>query len=443
MKSNPKHTARERRRPAARPLANPPRTKRALTAAMLAATALATLALLLALADSAQAQSPVRAWGMGGAGGASALGLEAVGYNPANLAFSHGTTIGLAGAAVSVQNNTLSLDRYNEITGQHLGTAEKDALLADIPESGFNLDADVQASALGVQSGPFAVTASAFGTGRGNLDKDYFDLVLYGNRVGETVDFSNTWGEGNALGSATVSYGARLLSLGTASLAAGVNLRYLYGLYEIHVTSADGTLTTGMTEIAGDAHVQTLSAEGGQGYGVDVGLALRTPGGLMVGLSLANAQSRVEWNRNVEVREFRVSAADINLLNSNLDSSTDDGDTTYVGDPYTTELPRTARLGAAAKLGSFVVAADWVQGFTDRGLASTDPRFQGGLEWQLGFVQPRVGAATGGAEGSAASAGLGLYVGPWHLDAAAVSHGGFRVGDTKGLDVAFASSLKF
>ena len=70
-----------------------------------------------------------------GAGGAASLGLEAVRYNPANLAFSRGTTIGLAGAAVSVQNNTLSLDRYNEITGTHLDTAAKDKLLSDIPES--------------------------------------------------------------------------------------------------------------------------------------------------------------------------------------------------------------------------------------------------------------------------------------------------------------------
>ncbi len=408
----------------------------------------ATTALLIAIlaalaATNAAAQSPVRAWGMGGAGGAVAHGLEAVTFNPANLAFSEHSSVGMASAAVAVQNNALSLDRYNEITGTHLDSAAKAQLLADIPENGLSLDADVRASALGFQFGNLALTAGAIGTGHGNLDKDYFDLVLYGNQMGKTVDFSNTWGDGSAMGAATVSYGAKLLSLGGAQLGAGVNVRYLYGLYEMHVADAGGTLTTGMTEIAGDAYVSTLSSEGGRGYGVDVGLALRTPGGLQLGLTLENAQGRMEWNRKVECREFRVTAADINLLNTNLDASVDDADTTYAGDPYTTELPRVARLGAAAKVGPFVVAADYLQGFEDRGLVSTDPRVAGGVEWQLGFLKPRFGAASGGVQGQSASAGLGLDLGPWHLDAAAVTRGGLKVGDTKGLGVAVASSLVF
>lgn len=409
------------------------------------ATATATAALLLALlaAAPAAAQSPVRAWGMGGAGGAVARGLEAVTYNPANLAFSDGSSIGLAGAAVAVQNNALSLDRYNEITGAHLDSAAKAQLLSDIPEAGLSLDADVRASALGFQFGSFALTAGAVGTGRGNLDKDYFDVVLYGNPVGQTVDFSNTWGEGSAMGAATASFGTRLATIGGASLGAGVNVRYLHGIYEMHVASAGGTLTTGMEEITADAHVTTKSAEGGRGYGVDFGLALRTPGGLAVGLTLENAQGSVQWDRNVEYHEFRLDAADVNLLNSDLDAAVTDADTTYSGGSYTTTLPRQARLGAAAKLGAFVLAADYVQGFEDRGLASTEPRVAAGLEWQLGFLQPRVGAATGGVLGDSASAGLGLQLGFWRLDAAAVTRGGMKVGDTKGLGVAVASTLVF
>ena len=100
----------------------------------LTALTLATLTLVVLSATSAHAQSPVRAWGLGGAGGAVARGL-------------------------------------------------------------------------------------AIGTGYGNLDKDYFDVVLYGNPVGQTVDFSNTWGEGSAMGAATVSFGTKLLTLGGASLA--------------------------------------------------------------------------------------------------------------------------------------------------------------------------------------------------------------------------------
>ena len=46
-------------------------------------------------------------------------------------------------------------------------------------------------------------------------------------------------------------------------------------------------------------------------------------------------------------------------------------------------------------------------------------------------------------QGDSASAGLGVKLGFWRIDAAAVTRGGMKVGDTKGLGVAVASSLVF
>ena len=53
-------------------------------------------------ATTVRAQGGVRAWGLGGALTAAARGLEAVQYNPANLALDRGTSLGLASAAVMV-----------------------------------------------------------------------------------------------------------------------------------------------------------------------------------------------------------------------------------------------------------------------------------------------------------------------------------------------------
>ena len=64
--------------------------------------------LFLILASAANAQGVVQAWGMGGASTAGSRGLEAVVYNPANLAFSDGTTVGLAAAAADIHNNASS-----------------------------------------------------------------------------------------------------------------------------------------------------------------------------------------------------------------------------------------------------------------------------------------------------------------------------------------------
>lgn len=391
-----------------------------------------------------QAQGIVRAWGMGGVGTATSRGLEAVSYNPANLAFSQGTTIGLAAIAIDVHNNAISLDRYNAITGQYLDSNDKAQLLNDIPESGLKLDADLNASALGFHMGHFAFSVSGLGAGQGNLDKDYFDLVLNGNQLGESVDFSNTWGDGYAVGTATVSYGRLIRDTGDSQLSLGVNARYLHGVYEIHVDEAYGVLSTSLTEISGEAFVATQSSQGGQGFGLDLGLAYHTAGGWAFGLAFDNVLGQINWTEGLERQEMRVTANDVNLLNGDLDKAVADADTTFAGQSYTTHLPQRARLGAARKFGDFVIAADYIQGFADRGVTSTQPLLSTGVEWQLAsFFTPRVGLSSGGERGNSASVGLGLKFGPWHIDAAAIARSGLTPGASKGVGVALGSVLQF
>ncbi len=415
---------------------------RALAAVTIFATGLALVAMLLP--GAACAQVSVRSWGMGGTGVATSRGLDAVSYNPANLAFSEGFSLGLAAAAVDVKNNSISLDRYNEITGSHLDAAAKEELLSEIPDSGFKIDANVNASVLGFHRGSFALTVDAIGTGHGNMDKDYFDLVLFGNQLNETVDFSNTSGAGYALGSAAFSYGGILHTGEQSKLSYGLSAKYLYGAYEIHVEEAYGTMSTSMEEISGEAYVSTISSDGGQGYGVDLGLALQTNTGWTLGLSMANAYTRMNWDQNVELNEYRVDASGINALNDDLDNAIVKTDTTYTADSYSTTLPRELRLGAANRFGAFDMAFDYVQGFDNTGITSTTPRFHVGTEWWLtGIVQPRFGLSMGGASGTGASAGLGMKLGPWQVDMAAVTRGEIDPNQTKGVVFAMGTSLIF
>ncbi len=415
---------------------------KAMVAIMIAATSFSLAGMLIP--QTAQAQVSVRSWGMGGTGVATARGLDAVNHNPANLAFSEGFTLGLAAAAVDVHNNSISLDRYNEITGAHLDTRAKEKLLSDIPDAGFQMDANVSASVFGLQSGPFALTFNAIGNGSGNMDKDYFDLVLFGNDLNETVDFSNTSGEGYAMGSAAVSYGALLMSGERAKLSMGLSAKYLYGAYEMHVEEAYGSLNTTMDEIAGEAYVSTITSDGGQGYGVDMGLALQTGNGWNLGLAMENLYTTVTWDNNVEFNEYRVDASGINALNDDLDNAVVRTDTTYVAQSYTTTLPQQLRFGAANRFGAFDLAFDYVQGFENRGVTSTTPRFHLGTEWWLtGIIQPRFGVSTGGVAGTGASAGLGLKLGYWRVDLAAVSRGELNPNQTKGLAFAMGTTLVF
>ena len=90
------------------------------------------------------------------------------------------------------------------------------------------------------------------------------------------------------------------------------------------------------------------------------------------------------------------------------------------------------------------MAFDYVQGFENRGVSSTTPRFHVGTEWWLtGMIQPRFGLAVGGVAGTGASAGLGLKLGFWRIDLAAVTKGGLDPNQTKGVAFAAGTSLEF
>ncbi len=392
---------------------------------------------------AACAQGQVRAWGMGGALTAAARGLEAVQYNPANLALDHGSSLGLPAAAAMVGNNSLSLDRYNEINGSYLDTADKDQLMADIPADGFGLDAEVSVSAVGFRSGPFAFSVGARGQGRGNLDRDYFDLALYGNQPGQTVDFSNTWGGGYAVGMATVSWGAALAHTPGSTLAVGCNLHYLQGLYDIHIVRAGGSLDTSIAGVDGTAYVDALSAEGGSGLGFDLGLAWERSGWELA-LAVDNVLANVDWDQGLQEDSYAVSATTVTLLDGDLETAVADDHEVKPATPYRTRLPRSLRLGLARQAGRLLASVDLErrEGITEGRPARN--RAAAGAEYRLAaWLLPRAGIRLDEAVGAGGALGLGIGAGPWRIDMAVITTGGLMPGSAKGFGAAVGTRLDF
>jgi len=397
--------------------------------------------LTIAPARDASAGGSVRAMGMGGAGTASARGLESVDWNPANLALVRpaGLEIGLFSAAVDMSNNAFTLDRYNTFTGARLSRADKDLLLSDIPAGGLVLEADVRASAMGISAGPWALTFQGMAGGSGTLDKDFFDLVLLGNEIDQAFDFGDTDGEAFAAAGATVSYARPLVTSRAMRLSAGVNVKYLQGIYDFSDVRAGGGITTAMIGIEGDAEASYRSATGGSGYAVDLGVALQAPRGWTFGLSLENGASRMTWDRDTE-RHLWSAAGD------SLSATTDDFDdavASYAIDSYSTDLPRKLRIGASNNFGRIAYAVDLAQSLAEKIGGASRTEINAGLEWNLkSWMQPRLGLGFGGAGGARSSVGLGLGIGPWRLDLAVGNRGRIWPDDTRGLAFALGSSLR-
>jgi len=401
--------------------------------------------LLLAAAAPVLAQGHVRAMGMGGAGTAVARGLAAVDWNPANLVMNRRgeVTVGLASLAVDVHNNSFSLDRYNQVTGAVLTEADKQLLLGDIPEGGLVLDANVRASALGFCVGPFALSVQGLAGGSGTLDRDFFDLILMGNEIGQSFAFDDTDGEASALAAATLSWATPLVTRRTHRLSMGVNARYLHGLYDFRVETATGGLTADLDGVSGAAAASYLTSRGGRGWTVDLGLNLQAPRGWTFGLAVDNLAGAMDWDTDVERHLWSVAADSLTAATDDLEDQVIEKEATEAGDPYTADLPARLRLGAANRLGRLLYAADLAVPLDDRP-GDGGAELCVGLELQVAsWFRPRVGAATGGPAGRRASLGLGLGLGPLRWDLAVANQGGFVPADTKGLSFASGFGMAF
>jgi hypothetical protein len=423
-----------------RRLPRSPRRFRALDAAI------GLLLLLLLTAVSARAQGQVRAMGMANAYTAAARGLDAVDWNPANLALrrDRGLAIGLASVAVDLNNNSFSLNRYNEISGAVLTEADKLELLSDIPEGGLDLNVDVQASALGFCAGPFALSVQGIAGGSGTLDKDFFDLILMGNAIGQSFEFESTDGEAFAVGAVTLTYARPLLTSRAVRLSAGVNARYLHGIYDVNVEEATGGITAAFDKVYGAANASYVTSTGGTGYAVDAGLMLQAPRGWVLGLAVSNVASRLTWDRGVERTEWSATADSLTaLMDGDLEDLVAQSDTTYAAAAYDRSLPGVVRLGASNVWGPFQFGVDLAKGIEERPGVSDQLEINVGVEWRLfSWFRPRFGAGFGG-EVDRSAAGLGLHLGPLRWDVAVANRGKIIPDDTKGLAVATGVGLEF
>ncbi|UCD18328.1 MAG: conjugal transfer protein TraF [Candidatus Zixiibacteriota bacterium] len=411
-------------------------------------TAIALLLLLIAPATNtahAYGLSAARAVAMGGAYTGLAKGVYAPLYNPANIGLRGHRQIGIEiiGAGVRINNNSLTLNDYNDYTGSLLTEADKTDILNKIPIEGLKISADAEASALSVSLGSVVFAFNGLAATEANLGKDALRLILNGNDFNETFSLDGMYSEAVAYATFGVSYGIALISVGSRQLAIGATAKYVRGIAYEEVSEIGGSATTLITGFEGEGNIAIRTATGGSGYGLDVGAALRLSNNYTVGLTFNNLFSHINWNDETEEHGYYFRFDSATADNMDIDSLLISEDYSRGIDAFSTTMPTIMRLGIANTSGKLLWAVDWEQGFRPGAGTSSKPRIAAGAEYRaFAFLPVRAGYAMGGGKTAAISGGPGFDFGMFYMDFAISNHSSFNFSNSKGLHFAFSAGLR-
>lgn len=431
--------------------------------------------------------------GLAGAGSLSVRALDASSGNPAVLAWDSSLMVRAVGS-VEIQNDTYRWDDYRRWNGARWSDEDKEAILSRVEEDGIDARLAYGAQLPAVAFRSWALTTTSRRAVRAFVPREYAELVLRGNQVGEQVNLTSSTAEEMELTDIALSHGRTVLIRDRFSISGGANLHYLRAGDLRELVSIRGSLHTTEEVLDGEVIVESRTAEGGAGFAIDFGLAAkigdrlapraeqsrasdREPSAAATGIASSPAAtgsassvvagttptfeigfvitslvSSVRWDRDPRSHIDTASADSLTL--NDVDGSDDlvevQAHATKVP-AFERSLARELGLSAGYTRRDVRFDGDIRVGLDDDPFVSTEPRLAIGasfLRWvsdaasrrkTVGVV-PRCGVALGGIDGPVLAFGLGARVERFHFDLAYRNLGNFHLLLPKGIGIGLSVS---
>jgi hypothetical protein len=436
-------------------------------------TALAAVALALPPSVAEAQFSPgARSVAMGGAGMVYASGVDAIEWNPANLALEGGWNVsgefGMSGLLSGVSCDDIgAIFGFGQCGSQPWGWEFDDvgcdaSVTAGLPASGVRLSTSSEGfltangaeaadlprpgsplPTIGVAVGSMGLRVRSHVLTETNVSKELMELMCEGFDPALIQEYSvgNTGFRTTSFSEITGGYGTILGS----RLAVGVGVRYVMGhsLTQGRFFEPVVDLTNETIEVTGVA----VESTGGSGYGVDVGLAMDLVAGLRVSASAKNIIQKMTWDDELiahvatyvgcEPGAPTCSGDDFeeldfeDFVNRFQGQPIDEGSVSLPVYQTAQELFRAAYFPTVLRVG-----AGWRAGGTSVELVGTsvsprgrqhndwDERISLGVEQWLWILGLRAGGALGSDGLQVINGGIALGIGPVRFDVS----GGFMSG---------------
>lgn len=423
---------------------------------------------------NAQMSPGTRSVGMGGGGMVFASGVDAVEWNPANLGWGGGWNVSVFEVgAVGIGSGTTVNDFISIIEGGD----EAPGLIAALPSDGITLSLITEGfgtayalnaiedlpdgantaplavgdplPSIGVSVGAFAVRIRSRVRQDFTLSKELADLIGNGFEFANIQNYAvgNTGWSSLSTSEVTVSYGTTVG--GTLSL--GVGGRYVmgHGMTQGRFFEPQVDLACPQGDPTCDALViQTASVEArdGTGYGLDVGASLDLPMGFRVAASGTNVVQRMTWDED-QIIGYSARFTDEDFDEDfNADLEFQDYLDRFDGeviDPNSVSLavyeasqgflegsyyPQVFRAGVGWSGSTTTIEATGIK-VAPRGryASAWDERVSIGLEQRLPVLTLRAGYGFAENGITQLTGGLGIGIGPVHLEASGGKFSGERL----------------
>jgi len=298
-------------------------------------------------------------------------GPQAVGWNPA-LIYAERWTINLLTLEAEVFNNCLP---YNELMVNKIDEPFRQKLLQSMPSDGFMAIGEFSGHILCIAYRDVGFAVKLKGSGRLHLANELLDLLLIGNELNRTYEVHGEPMDNQASLYYDIGIGVSIpFELGNNQLKVGIGFHIYRGLYCMGVERFDFIGKTTENCICSSSDVSVRISESGSGYGMDLGITVKQPGGWEYGAAITEIGNLL-WYRG-EQREwtYELDSFALDMLDSLEEIWLTEYEVTEV-EKFTTTLPTIYRVYAKYDVG------DWELGTVlDYQLYKTAAR-QKSVEW--------------------------------------------------------------
>ena len=403
-----------------------------------------------------QSNFTARSVSLAGAFSSYARGVDALGWNPANLGFwsrdealgEKGTrSVKLPSVAFDLGNNTITPNWISDYFGVGFMDDElKNQMINSLPDNNWILLQALRVP-FGLAVNNLAISTGLEINGRIASHPSMFELIFNGLRFDNSLSLDGT-GEFEAVIPVTIGYGKEFYSIFLNKyfdrVYLGGAVKYLNGLNRISTEFSNSTLSTSKESINIQTTTTLTSAVSGTGFALDLGFAARSGEKLYLSISVNNLFGKINWTDSDIMSgsvNFTVDELNITELDSLFEeSNTTDETTGNVNSAYPGYLMAGFHYQYRPNVS---LHSTLLQGFSDEMNMSTTPRLSLGSEVNATKWLPiRFGISVGGLEDFRWGAGFGLNFSKFHLDFG-ISESGGMLGSAKGITIALEQTFYF